>query len=333
MVLSTPSDFVLVPPAAVLRLVVARTSLLADDVLGLRLQSPDGSDLPVWEPGAHIDLLLPSGAVRQYSLCGDPLERSSYDIAVLRVEDGRGGSKEVHATLKTGGVVDVRGPTQHFSLAAEAPHHLLLAGGIGVTPLLAMARQLASEGADWSAVYGGRTLGAMALRHELTRLDPSRVSVQPEDEHGLIDLAAVMSAAPPGTVAYVCGPAPMIGAAAEAADRSASVAELRFERFGSSGDVVLPEPDSNTPFEIELRASERTVVVGAGETTLDAILRVAPGWPSSCREGYCGTCEVVVLGGKPDHRDEVLTDGERADGGVMMPCVSRALTPRLVLDA
>lgn len=321
-----------VAPGEVLSLVVARRSALAEGVLGIRLEAPDGADLPAWEPGAHVELLLPSGLVRQYSLCGDPVHRARYEIAVLRVDDGRGGSRELHDVLGEGATVGVRGPRNHFRLAPEAPHHLLLAGGIGVTPILAMARQLARDGADWSVVYGGRSLGAMALREELAGLDPERVRVLPQDVHGIVDLAGVIGAAPFGTVAYVCGPAPMVDAAVEVAARPGGVAELRYERFGGTGAVVVDAAVEGS-FEVELRASGRTVVVEAGETVLEAVEKVAPDWPFSCREGYCGTCEVKVLEGDPDHRDDVLTDDEKAAGASMMPCVSRSLTPRLVLDA
>jgi ferredoxin-NADP reductase len=322
-----------VAPSEVLSLVVARRRVLADGVLGVRLEMPGGADLPVWEPGAHVELLLPSGLVRQYSLCGDPVRRSRYEIAVLRVDDGRGGSREVHDVLAEGATVDVRGPRNHFRLAVEAPHHLLLAGGIGVTPIVAMARQLARDGADWSVVYGGRELGAMALREELEGIDPARVRVLPQDVHGIVDLVEVLGAAPPGTVAYVCGPAPMIDAAVAAAARVDLLAELRYERFGGAGSNTAVAAAADGSFELELRASGRTVVVEAGETVLEAVEKVAPDWPFSCREGYCGTCEVKVLEGDPDHRDDVLTDDEKAAGASMMPCVSRSLTPRLVLDA
>jgi ferredoxin-NADP reductase len=277
---------------------------------------------------------LPSGLVRQYSLCGDPVHRSRYEIAVLRVDDGRGGSREVHDVLTEGATVGVRGPRNHFRLAPEAAHHLLLAGGIGVTPILAMARQLARNGADWSVVYGGRSLDAMALREELAGLDPARVRVLPQDVHGIVDLVEVIGAAPFGTVAYVCGPAPMVDAAVEVATGPVGLAELRYERFGGVGaGAVMADAAADGSFEVELRASGRTVVVEAGETVLEAVEKVAPDWPFSCREGYCGTCEVKVLEGDPDHRDDVLTDGEKAAGASMMPCVSRSLTPRLVLDA
>ena len=324
-------------PPAVLSLRVSDSRIVADGVLGVRLRSPDGAPLPPWDPGAHLEVILPSGEVRQYSLCGEAADRSAYDIAILCVEDGRGGSREAHRVLVEGASVLVRGPRQHFPLAPTASHHLLIAGGIGVTPILAMARRLAGAGAAWSAVYGGRTLDAMAFAEELHALAPARVRLSPQDVHGLLDLGAVMRTAPPGTVAYVCGPRPMIDAALAAADEVEAIAELRFERFGAAAHgAASHDPGSETPargsFELELRASCLTVVVGADETTLDAIERVSPGYAFSCREGYCGTCEAKVVEGLPDHRDDVLSDAERAMGASMMPCVSRALTPRLVLD-
>lgn len=319
-----------IPPA--LTLIVSARRQLADGVLGVRLQAPDGAALPAWEPGAHLGLTLPSGAVRQYSLCGDGAERHAYEIAILLVEDGRGGSREAHRVLTEGALIQVRGPRQHFPLAPTASHHLLIAGGIGVTPILAMARHLAQAGAGWSAVYGGRARAAMALADELCALAPDRVRLVPQDVRGIVDLRAEMGAAPPGTVAYVCGPRPMVDAAIAIADEVETIAELRFERFGAAVHDPAAGPSTHGAFELELRASGRTVLVGSEETTLDAIERVVPGYAFSCREGYCGTCEAKVVEGLPDHRDDVLTDAEKAAGASMMPCVSRSLTPRLVLD-
>ncbi|MER7761357.1 PDR/VanB family oxidoreductase [Streptomyces sp. NPDC097619] len=292
--------------------VAARTEPAAG-VVRLRLTAPD---LPAWTPGAHVDLLLPSGLVRQYSLCGDPADTGGYEIAVRLIEDGRGGSREVHA-LAEGDQVTLRPPRNRFELA-DAPRHVFVAGGIGITPVLPMLRALGPE-ADWTLLYGGRSRATMPFLSELARYG-DRVKVCPEDEAGLPDLS-FLAAVEPGTAVHACGPEPLT-----AAVRAALPAEvpLLLERFTPA------PPAAAAPFTVELARSGRVVAVAADESTLTAVRRVLPATPYSCEQGFCGTCRHRVLSGAVEHRDELLTDAERADS--LLLCVSRARGERLVLD-
>lgn len=309
-------------PRSSLKLRVREAALVADGVLAATLESMAGLDLPAWDAGAHVDLVLPSGLVRQYSLCGDPADSAVYRVAVLREAAGRGGSAEFHAVIRSGAVVEVRPPRNRFALE-PASEYLFLAGGIGVTPLLAMARAAERAGTPWRLVYGGRTRSAMAFAAELTELGGGRVRLAADDAEGRPDLAPVIASVAPGGLVYACGPAPMLDHVAGLARPTA----LRVERF------TVPLVDSGgAPFEVELARSGVTFKVAADETILRAALARGVRAPYSCANGYCGTCEAVVLDGEPDHRDTYLTDAEKAEDFTMMPCVSRSAGPRLVLD-
>ncbi|MEV4050315.1 PDR/VanB family oxidoreductase [Amycolatopsis sp. NPDC049688] len=302
-----------------LDLLVDRKEVLADGVVALTLRSPGGGSLPPWEPGAHIDLVLP-GFVRQYSLCGDPADASAYRVAVLRETAGRGGSAYVHDSLLAGDRVRVEGPRNHFPLVA-AERYLFLAGGIGITPILPMLDEVARAGRPWQLVYGGRTRSSMAFTSELS-VHGDRVSFRPQDEHGLLDLPALLASAGPETAVYCCGPEPLL-----AAVEALGPPDLHVERF-----TAQPDTGPRTAFEVELAGSGRVLPVPADRSILEVVEEAGVPVLSSCREGTCGTCETGVLGGEPDHRDSVLTAEERLENEVMMLCVSRACSPRLVLD-
>ncbi|MFF4568662.1 PDR/VanB family oxidoreductase [Streptomyces sp. NPDC001410] len=311
--------------------VVAAREFVADGVLALTLRDPLGRDLPGWGPGAHVDLLLAPGLERQYSLCGDPADRSAWRIAVLREPDGRwgsprpkagGGSAYVHDQLGLGDKVRVRGPRNHFRLE-PAPRYRFVAGGIGITPILPMLAAAETAGAEWSLLYGGRSRGSMAFAEELVRYG-DRVSLAPQDETGLLDLGAVLDEVPDGTLVYCCGPAPLLDAVEERCPGGV----LRVERF----QPKFQQGSIDCEFEVELARSGRTVVVPAGVSVLDAVRGAGVEVLYSCTEGTCGTCETDVLDGAPDHRDSVLTEEERAAGDTMMICVSRCRGARLVLD-
>ncbi|MGQ4598388.1 2Fe-2S iron-sulfur cluster-binding protein [Nocardia sp. R6R-6] len=311
-------------------LVVTSIATEAEDVVSVELRHPQGAELPRWEPGAHIDLYLPSGLIRQYSLCSDPADRTRYRVAVLRVADGRGGSIEVHDTGLVGRELKVVGPRNHFPLKA-AKSYLLIAGGIGVTPLLAMARQLTQQRQRWSMIYGGRSRTSMAFVDELAELG-GVVDLVPQDERGLPDLAASIRASPPGTDVYCCGPEAMLRAVQALCSEHLPAGALHIERFAVAAPEGATQTGADQAIEVELARSGRLLRVPADRTVLDAVLEVEPGTPYSCKDGYCGTCEVAVLGGTPDHRDTVLTDAERDSGETMLICVSRAQSPRLILD-
>ncbi|MFD5635161.1 PDR/VanB family oxidoreductase [Streptomyces sp. NPDC127077] len=305
------------PRTRALRLRVARHERVADGVVLTRLE---GAELPPWEPGAHLDLVLPSGLVRQYSLCGDPEDRSAYTVATRLVEDGRGGSREVHEHLREGMRVEVRGPRNRFPLVA-APAYVFVVGGIGITPVLPMLRAL-PEGTDWRLLYGGRTRASMPFLEEIEKLDRSKVTVVAEDEDGLPDLDGLFADTVPGTAVYCCGPDGLMAAVAA---RIPDGAALHLERFTARA------PDGgDTAFEVELRRSGRTVTVPAGTTVLAAVRAELPGTLYSCEQGFCGTCRQRVLEGEIEHRDELLTDAERDDS--MLICVSRTRGGRIVLD-
>ncbi|MEU1016613.1 PDR/VanB family oxidoreductase [Streptomyces sp. NPDC005898] len=312
------------PRSRALRLRVARHERVAEGVVQLRLE---GRDLPRWRPGGHLDLVLPSGLVRQYSLCGDPEDRSSYTVAtrLIAAEDGgRGGSREVHERLREGDEVEVRGPRNRFPLA-DAPSYVFVAGGIGITPILPMLRAVAASGAPWRLLYGGRSRRSMPFLEEVAKLageHAGRVTVVAEDEDGLPDVAAFLSGTPEGAAVHVCGPPALLDAVTDALPPGCALRTERFSAGARSG--------GDTAFEVELRGSGRTVAVGADSTVLAAVRAVLPDTAYSCEQGFCGTCRQRVLAGEVDHRDELLTDGERASA--MLICVSRAHGGRLVLD-
>jgi ferredoxin-NADP reductase len=239
---------------------------------------------------------------------------------VLREPGGRGGSAYVHDTLLAGDRVRVDGPRNHFALV-DAERYLFIAGGIGITPILPMLARATTTGRDWQLVYGGRTRASMAFTEELSR-HGDRVTFRPQDEHGLLDLPTLLAAAEPGTAVYCCGPEPLL-----AAVEALAPADLHVERF-----TARLEEGPRTAFEVELAGSGRVLPVPADRSILEVVEEAGVPVLSSCREGTCGTCETGVLGGEPDHRDSVLTADERLENEVMMLCVSRACTPRLVLD-
>ena len=302
------------PRSRALRLLVASHETVADGVVQLRLE---GRDLPRWEPGAHLDLVLPSGLVRQYSLCGDPEDTSSYTVATRLIEDGRGGSREVHEQVTEGMELEVRGPRNRFPLV-EAPSYVFVVGGIGITPVLPMLRALGQD-TEWRLVYGGRTRASMPFLEELEKLGGDRVTVIAEDEDGLPDLDGLLAGTAEDAAVYCCGPEGLIAAVEE------RFPQVRLERF-----TPRTSADGNGAFEVELRRSGRTLTVPADSTVLAAVRAELPDTAYSCEQGFCGTCQQRVLEGEVEHRDELLTDAERADS--MLICVSRARSERLVLD-
>ncbi|MFD4785872.1 PDR/VanB family oxidoreductase [Streptomyces sp. NPDC058459] len=305
------------PRSRARRVLVTGHERIADGVVRLRLA---GTALPAWAPGAHLDLVLPSGLVRQYSLCGDPADSSVYEVAARLAEDGRGGSREVHERLTEGMELEVRGPRNRFPLV-EAPAYVFVAGGIGITPLLPMLRALPA-GADVRLLYRGRTRASMPFLEEVAELAGAGCSVVAGDEDGRPDLTAWLAGLPEGAAVYCCGPEGLTAAVAAALPEGAA---LHLERF-----APRTAAGAGTEFEVELRRSGRTLTVPADSTVLAAVRRELPDTLYSCEQGFCGTCRQRVLEGEVDHRDELLTDGEREDS--MLICVSRARGERLVLD-
>lgn len=288
---------------------------------------PAGGSVAAFEPGAHIDLELPNGVIRQYSLVNEPGIRDRYLISVKLDRNSRGGSRFMHEQLRAGATVEVHSVRNNFRLASEAAPTLLLAGGIGVTPILAMAEHLAAEGRPADVVYAARS------RHDLPFLGrlsdaASRLTVHVDDEAGtVLDVGAVVSAVADEAHLYCCGPAPMLDAfLASTAARPPH--RVHFERFAAVAAPAL----TGGAFTVELARSGRTLSIAEGESILQALRTAGITAASSCEEGICGTCEVGVLDGTPDHRDGILSAAERQANRSMMICCSRSIGERLVLD-
>ncbi len=313
-------------------LLVRQARWVAHDVLELRLTRPTGSTLPAWEPGAHVELTLPSGLRRPYSLCGDVTDAEAWTVAVHRVPEGRGGSREIHETALVGRELEVRGPVNRFPLV-PAPGYLLLAGGIGVTPLLPMARELTSRGLPWRLVLGARDRSRLVYAEELVALGGDRVLLVPQDEAGLPDLSAELAATPPRHAVYACGPQPMLDAVTALCRTTDPARTLHLERF-TPADDSFPDQlgESSGEFEVVLSRSGLRLTVPADRSVLDVVREKLPDVPYSCEEGYCGTCETPVTAGVPDHRDTVIETSERPTATTMMICVSRCDSPVLELD-
>ncbi|VEG19925.1 putative vanillate O-demethylase reductase subunit [Mycolicibacterium phlei] len=314
-----------------LNLVVRERSVVAadQDVVAFTLAAVAGGELPRWRPGAHLDVTLPSGAVRQYSLCGDPSDRYRYRIAVRRIPEGKGGSIELHDVVRVGDVLGVKGPRNAFPLATTG--HLnagvrqfhFVAGGIGITPILPMLAAATERGLPWTMTYAGRSKESIPFRDELARYG-ERITIRTDDEDGMPTAADLLPPLHPDLAVYCCGPGPMLKVIRDAVAEYPG-AELHFERFSA------PPIENGVPFQVQLGGGGPVLDVGPQNSALDAVLAARPGTPYSCRQGFCGTCKVKVLAGNPDHRDTLLTETQRAEGQMLL-CVSRADGGRLVLD-
>lgn len=298
----------------------------AEDVLSLRLETTGLDLLPEWKPGAHVDVILGAGLERQYSLCGDPADRTSWRIAVRKEPESRGGSLAIHTAIRPGQLVTVRGPRNHFHLV-DATSYLFIAGGIGITPILPMVRQVASTGKDWRLVYGGRHAASMPFLAELEAYG-SHVDLYPQDRCGLVDLAAALRRPKQHVAVFACGPEPMLLSLEQLMEDWPPDA-LHVERFKPKQALFGSE---NSSFELILARSGRKISVGADQTILGALEEAGISPLFSCREGTCGTCETTILDGDPDHRDSILSDTDRNAHKTMMICVSRAHSPEIVLD-
>lgn len=317
---------------ALLRVRVAVRRDEALDICSLDLVPVDGSALPGFSAGAHIDVHLPGGLVRQYSLCNPPGETQRYRIAVLRDAASRGGSATVHDQLQVGTVLDIGTPRNLFELDPAAPHHLLLAGGIGITPLLAMAEQLAAQGGAFTLHHATRSRERTPFVAQLaTTPYADRVHHHFDDGPATqkLDLAATLRSAPAGSHLYVCGPTGFMEAVlAEGRAQGWDEARLHREYFAAAPTGTAGDGG----FELELASSGRVIPVAADQTALAALLAAGLDIPMSCEQGVCGTCLTGVKSGVPDHRDQYLTPEERAANNQFLPCCSRASSARLVLD-
>jgi ferredoxin-NADP reductase len=307
-------------------LVVAAKSEIARDVVTVRLRHPEGKRLADWTPGAHIDVVLPNGLVRQYSLCGDRWDAYEYQIGVLRDRSSRGGSEYIHDQLAVGCHVAVGAPRNNF-LLVPANEYLFVAGGIGITAMLPMITQAQYLAIPWRLLYVGRSRASMAFIEELEGYG-ERVTVVARDAHRRPDLSMWLSQLNAGAKVYCCGPQRLL-AAVEDLCTGGMPGRLRAERFVPAD---LDTPVRHEAFILELRSSGITLEVKPGQTLLEAINATGATILTSCRRGLCGTCQVAVIAGDPDHRDSVLDDDERAAGDCMFVCVSGSRSNRLVLD-
>ena len=310
-----------------IQVTVTRIAHEAPDVLSFTLTPDGGNPVPLWRPGAHLDVFLPSGRQRSYSLCGDPEDRSHFRIAVRRISasaGGESGSVEMHG-LSEGDRITVRGPRNAFPFRQTA-NYFFIAGGIGITPILPMIRHAEREGANWKLAYLGRSRDSLPFLGELTEIDAGRgrVEVRTDDELGPPYIPEVLAGADPASAVYMCGPPSLMDTARTVLPDLDPAATLHSERFSP------PEVVGGTPFTLLIAGSSEKVQVAANETTLDAIRRVEPGVSFSCRQGFCSSCMTRVLSGEVDHRDHRLTESERED--YMLTCVSRAAGSTLTVD-
>lgn len=318
--------------AQTLQVRVARKAVEAVDIVTLELVAVDGKALPAFSAGSHVDVQLPGGITRQYSLCNDPKETHRYLIGVLRDPASRGGSQAVHDSVKEGDVLQISAPKNHFGLAHDAKHSLLLAGGIGVTPILCMAERLAITGAAFRMHYATRAPERTAFRSRIAASGfAERVQFHHDngDAAQKLDLQAVLAAPAAGTHLYVCGPRGFMDAVlATARAQGWPEEQLHYEFFGAE----VAKSDSDARFEIKLASSGRIIMVSKDKTVTQALAEAGVEIMMSCEQGVCGTCLTRVLEGVPDHKDSYLTPEEQAANDQFLPCCSRAKTPQLVLD-
>jgi vanillate O-demethylase ferredoxin subunit len=301
----------------------------AEDVVSLELVAAHGGPLPAFSAGAHIDFLLPGEKVRSYSLVNDPAETHRYVVAVLKEREGKGGSIWLHDRPRVGDVLEARPPVNDFPLATEASESVLIGGGIGITPLMSMVRQLEREGREWRLHLAARSPRHAAFLDELRSLDAGRGRVVLHcgaPDHTRMDIARLVADAPAGAHFYCCGPSRMIDAYL-AACTAVPPDRVHVERFAAASEAATAGG-----FELVLQRSGRRIAVAPGKTMLDALLDQGVQVQYACSVGVCGTCMTGVIEGEPDHRDEYLTEEERADNRHIMICCSGSKSPTLVLD-
>lgn len=297
----------------------------AEGIHSFDFRDPGDAPLPPFSAGAHVDLHLPNGAVRQYSLCNPQEERHRYVVGVKREASGRGGSRLLHDGVHVGDLLRVGGPRNHFGLVEDAPHAVLLAGGIGITPMVCMARRLASLGRSFELHHAVRRRSEAAFARALAGID-RQLHVDEEHDGRPLALGPLIARAPAGTHFYCCGPAPMLDAF-EDATACLPAQRVHLERFAAAHAA-----DHSGGFVVRLARTGSQMAVRPGQTILEALRAGGVEVPASCEQGICGSCETRVLDGTPEHRDSLLSDEEKASNRVMMVCCSGSRSPELVLD-
>jgi vanillate O-demethylase ferredoxin subunit len=315
---------------------VSETRSEAEDIISYFLVSETGQPLPAFKPGAHVRVRLPSGLVRQYSLANDPEERERYLIAVKRESNGRGGSVEMHDSVSIGTHLSISAPVNNFALSSSAHRHMLVAGGIGITPIMSMVRFLHRQGASWTLHYCARSLSKMAFRDDLSQTAlAEHVTFYYDDgdpTRGLSTAELLRAELAPATHVYCCGPAQLMRAV-QIAGSDWPAGSLHFEYFTAASEPEQPlsRSQADGAFEVELASTGQVFVVGPDDTILSILEANGIDVPSLCTEGICGTCIVDVLSGEIDHRDHVLDAITRSANTRIAICCSRAKGARLKL--
>lgn len=310
---------------------IKRISFEVENINSYELMSPTGGDLVPFTAGSHIDLHLSNGMIRSYSLVNDQSERNRYVVAVNNDAASRGGSRLIHETLRVGDIISVSHPRNNFDLHEDASHSVLIAGGIGITPLLSMIRRLEALGRSWELVYAARTRRTAAFLDDLKILRPDaqrnlHLNFDQEPKGRMIDLPSVVKDVHPDAHLYCCGPVPMLEAfEAATADRPAGHVHVEYFK-------AREKPAAEGGFEVKLARSNQTIAVQAGQTILDALLAAGITVNYACAEGVCGTCETRVIEGVPDHRDLFLSKDEQDANKTIMVCCSGSKSTSLVLD-
>jgi vanillate O-demethylase ferredoxin subunit len=318
-------------PDSVMPVRVKRISFEAENINSYELISPDGGELAPFTAGSHVDLHLSNGMIRSYSLVNDQRERNRYVIAVNNDAASRGGSKLIHETMRVGDVITISHPRNNFALQEDVGHSILIAGGIGITPLLSMIRRLEALGRSWELFYAARTRFTAAFLDDLESLRPGvhpnlHLNFDGEPPAQMLDLSAIVKAARPDAHLYCCGPVPMLEAfEIVTVDRPSDHVHVEYFK-------AREKPAMEGGFEVKLARSERAIAVRAGQTILDALLEAGISVNYACAEGVCGTCETRVVEGVPDHRDLFLSKEEQEANKTIMICCSGSKSPRLILD-
>ena len=308
------------------RLRIKSATWEAPDILSYELRPLEGGELPPFTAGAHIDITLPSGLVRSYSLVNPQSERHRYVIAVQKDRASRGGSKWLHENFRAGDIVTANGPRNNFALDETAEKSIFIAGGIGITPILSMIERLSVLGRDWQLVYCSRKRDSTAFLESLEKKPQVRFNFDEEPGGKMLDIAALVKAAPANAHLYCCGPLPMLEAFEQATK------DLERKRIHVEYFTAKEPPAVEGGFRVVLAKSSRELMVPPGKTILYTLRDTGIDIPYSCTEGVCGTCETKVLEGIPDHRDLILTEEERASNKTMMVCCSGSKSAKLVLD-
>lgn len=322
--------------APLLQARIARRSAQGEGICAFELVPANGERWPQFTAGAHVDVHVGENLVRQYSLCNNPAEEGRYEIAVLRDPRSRGGSRLVHERLHEGDIVKISPPRNYFALNEQAQHSVLLAGGIGITPLISMMERLAHRNASFELHYCVRSLAHVAFAERLLAARfAGRVHLHADDatDAERLDMVAALRSPDAMTHAYICGPGGFIDWAAQSAlDKGWQSGNLHIERFASVTNVITGETNADRPFEMVIASTGRVVHVSAVQSAADALVAAGIDLPLSCEQGVCGTCLTGVLEGDPDHRDSLLNADERGRRDQFLPCCSRSNSPRLVID-